>query len=98
MDRRAFLERGAALASAAIWLPRVQPRQRYKMGLQLFTVRAPLAADLTGTLRRIAELGYQEVETYGFDPDGLAYYKLPARDFAAASAITVSPLPAATTI
>jgi sugar phosphate isomerase/epimerase len=82
MDRRAFLERGAALASAAMWLPRVQPRQRYKMGLQLFTVRAPLAADLTGTLRRIAELGYQEVETYGFDADGLAYYKLPARAFA----------------
>ncbi len=55
----------------------------HKMGLQLFTVRAPLAADFIGTLRRIQELGYQEVETYGFDPAAVAYYRLPAKDCAA---------------
>ena len=58
-------------------------QQRYKLELQLFTVRAPLAADLGGTLRRIAELGWhQEVETYGFDPASVGYYKMPAREFA----------------
>jgi sugar phosphate isomerase/epimerase len=35
-------------------------------GLQLFTVRDALRADLDGTLRRIAEIGYREVELAGF--------------------------------
>ena len=55
---------------------------RYKMGLQLYTIRDAMARDVAGTLKRIAALGYQEVETYGFDPDALGYYKLPAREFA----------------
>lgn len=82
ISRRTFLEQGASLASAAVWLPPLQSVPRYKMGLQLFTVRRPLADDLPGTLGRIAELGYQEVETYGFDPNAVGYYGLPAREFA----------------
>ena len=34
-------------------------------GLQLFTVRDALGADLDGTLRRIADIGYREVELAG---------------------------------
>jgi sugar phosphate isomerase/epimerase len=60
----------------------VTDAQRYKMGLQLYSIRDALAADLTGTLKRIADMGYEEVETYGFDADGLGYYNLSARDFA----------------
>ena len=45
---------------------------RYKMGLQLYTIRDAMARDVAGTLKRIAALGYQEVETYGFDPEGSA--------------------------
>ena len=52
------------------------------MGLQLFTVRAPMRTDVDGTLNRIAALGYEEVETYGFDPQALSYYGLPAKTFA----------------
>jgi sugar phosphate isomerase/epimerase len=52
------------------------------MGLQLFTVRAPLARDVEGTLKYISGLGYEEVETYGFDPEGMGYYGLPAKTFA----------------
>src|SRR5262245_56070019 len=37
----------------APWLP----------GLQLFTVRDVLRADMDGTLRRVAEIGYRSVET-----------------------------------
>ena len=55
---------------------------RYKMGLQLYTIRDAMRRDVAGTLDRVAALGYQEVETYGFDPKGLGYYNLPARDFA----------------
>lgn len=43
------------LAQPRSWLP----------GLQLFTVRDPLAADPEGTLRRVAGIGYREVELAG---------------------------------
>ena len=43
------------LAQPHQWLP----------GLQLFTVRDPLAADPDGTLRRVADAGYREVELAG---------------------------------
>ena len=72
----------AALASAALVLPAAQARRRYKLGLQLFTMRAALARDVDGTLQRVAAMGYEEVETYGFNPDGLRYYGLDAKVFA----------------
>lgn len=43
-----------------------QPRGPWFAGLQLYTVRDQLGADLDGTLRRVAEIGYLEVETAGF--------------------------------
>ena len=55
---------------------------RYKMGLQLYTIRDAMARDVAGTLKRIAALGYEEVETYGFEPDQLRYYEMPADEFA----------------
>jgi sugar phosphate isomerase/epimerase len=80
ISRRRFMERAGALASAALVFP--QPRRRYKLGLQLYTVRAAMRQDLDGTLKRIAGIGYEELETYGFDPEGLRYYGVDARAFA----------------
>ena len=81
--RRTFLQQAAALASAAAIPPmRLAAQPPYKMGLQLYTIRDAMARDVPGTLKRVAALGYQEVETYGFDPQALGYYRMPARDFA----------------
>lgn len=47
------------------------PRSLDRIGIQLFTLRAEAAQDLEGTLRRVAELGYDEVEfagLFGNDP------------------------------
>jgi sugar phosphate isomerase/epimerase len=82
ISRRTFLHQAGAFASAALATPLSQTRPRYKMGLQLYTVRAALARDVDGTLKHIAGLGYEEVETYGFDPQGIGYYGLPAKAFA----------------
>ena len=44
------------------------------LGVQLYTVRAAMKADPEATLRRVASLGYDEVEfagTYGADPAAL---------------------------
>jgi len=55
--------------------------KKYKMGLQLFTVRAPMAADAPGTLKAVAGIGYEDLETYGFDPERIGFYGRPAADF-----------------
>ena len=54
---------------------------KYKMGLQLFTVREPLAKDLTGTIKKVASIGYEDCETYGYDPEQVRYYGLEASSF-----------------
>jgi sugar phosphate isomerase/epimerase len=41
-----------------------------------------MARDVDGTLKRVAGLGYEEVETYGFDPVGIRYYGLDGKAFA----------------
>jgi sugar phosphate isomerase/epimerase len=82
MSRRSFMQQAGTFASGALALPVAQPRTRYKLGLQLFTMRAALARDVDDTLKRVAAMGYEEVETYGFDPEGIRYYGLAGKAFA----------------
>src|SRR5829696_3561486 len=42
-----------------------QPRPSWRPGLQLYTVRDALDADVEGTLRRVADIGYRDVELAG---------------------------------
>ena len=68
-DRRSFVSTlGAALLGAAC--SRVgtsQSTQRLeRVGVQLYTVRNDLARDFEGTLARVAEIGYREVEFAGY--------------------------------
>jgi sugar phosphate isomerase/epimerase len=81
IDRRTFMQQAGAVASAALAFPLSQRRRRYKLGLQLFTMRAAMARDVEDTLKRIAAMGYEEVETYGFDAEGLGYYRLEGKAF-----------------
>jgi len=74
------MQQAGVLASAVLGSPSLESR-RYKLGLQLFTLRAAMAQDVQGTLKRIAALGYEEVETYGFDDGALRYYGLESKVF-----------------
>ena len=80
--RREFLHH-AATVSVALGVPPVMSaaKSRFQMGLQLYTVRDPMAKDAVGTLKRVAELGYRNLETYGFEPASLKYYNRPAVEF-----------------
>lgn len=80
--RRSFLRGAGALASlgAAGMSLANAATPRYRMGLQLYTVREPMAKDAAGTLKQAAALGYRNFETYGFEPDAVKYYQMPARD------------------
>jgi sugar phosphate isomerase/epimerase len=82
MNRRDFIISssmvlGAPLLSQAF----VGAKRPLKMGLQLFTIRDALAKDLNGTLKTVASLGYQDLETYGFEPEADKYYGIDASEF-----------------
>lgn len=71
IDRRAFLTAsGAALLAgqSGNLMAQAAPDWKKQVGLELYTVRDLLAKDFEGTLAKVAEIGYKEVEpatTYG---------------------------------
>lgn len=79
--RRTFIKQIGALAAFASIGLSFRSKPKYKMGLQLFTIREPLKNDVKGTLKQVAALGYQNLETYGFDPAQKKYYGYHAKEF-----------------
>jgi sugar phosphate isomerase/epimerase len=66
MDRRIFLKTVSAgglavLAGADLMATRVKP-----IGLQLYTVRSAMEKDFEGSLAKVAQIGYKEVEFAGY--------------------------------
>jgi sugar phosphate isomerase/epimerase len=83
-NRRDFLRQTGALLCASVFATQqtfAADVKKYKMGLQLFTVRGPMAVDASRTLKTISGIGYEDLETYGFDPAQVKYYGMPAADF-----------------
>jgi sugar phosphate isomerase/epimerase len=83
ISRRDFVHRSCALMAAALVAPVISQARgaKYKIGLQLFTIRDAMAKDVQGTLIKVANMGYQDLETYGFDPEQVKYYGLNASSF-----------------
>lgn len=71
LNRRTFLRQTACSAvggALAIHMMRseAQAAKLSKIGVQLYTVRNEMAKDFDGSLKKIAELGYKEVEFAGY--------------------------------
>ncbi|MFC0772620.1 sugar phosphate isomerase/epimerase family protein [Terrimonas alba] len=84
INRRDFIVQSTSLVSASILAIHgisTASSPKYKMGLQLFTIREPLAKDLSGTIKKIAAIGYEDCETYGYEPEKGKYYGLKAAAF-----------------
>jgi sugar phosphate isomerase/epimerase len=84
VSRRNFIFQSTSLLSASLLVGNGFSNisfAKYKMGLQLFSIRDPLAKDLTGTIKKIASVGYEDCETYGYDPTQVKYYGLKAVAF-----------------
>jgi sugar phosphate isomerase/epimerase len=84
INRRNFILSSTSLLTASLVVKNSfynSSFAKYKMGLQLFSIRDPLARDLTGTLKKIASVGYEDCETYGYDPTQVKYYGLKAASF-----------------
>lgn len=83
MQRRTFVKATGAAAVGG-WLtagPLAAAPARRPIGLELFTVLREMDQDAAGTLKKVAALGYQEVETSFSSKPG--YYGLKPREFAA---------------
>lgn len=67
-NRRRFLQSTTLLAAATLApaTALAQSRRVNNPGLQLYTLRQNMAADFDGTLARVAELGYREMEFAGY--------------------------------
>ena len=89
MNRRGFLKTGStALAASALLqsAPATAANQstakaKKRIGIQLYSLRDDMAKDPEGTLRKVAEIGYSTIETYGYN-NGLFFGKKP-KEFAA---------------
>ncbi|PZX58074.1 sugar phosphate isomerase/epimerase family protein [Algoriphagus chordae] len=84
LNRRDFIKQtGLALSAASFGLTSFKnfKPKKYKMGLQLFTIRVPMAEDPRKALKTIAGFGYQDTETYGYDGATQSFYGMPATDF-----------------
>jgi sugar phosphate isomerase/epimerase len=80
MDRRTFTKHASVAAMATVlpysWIKKTD--QVGKMGIQLYTVREQMEEDPKGTLRKLAEIGYQHVESAGYN-EGRFYGMKPKR-------------------
>jgi sugar phosphate isomerase/epimerase len=66
MNRRSFLQTSlAAAAASAIPGPVLAQRKLGTIGLQLYSVRDLMKADFSGTLQKVAAIGFREVEFAG---------------------------------
>src|SRR5258708_14248826 len=67
MNRRTFIETSiaaAVLASRPAWA--AEAHQIDRVGLQLYTVRDLMKKDFEGTIAKVAQIGYKEVEFAGY--------------------------------
>ena len=70
MNRRSFIYQASGIS---ICLPSFARKQALpyldQIGLQLYTLRNPLSQSLAKTIDEVADIGYKQVEPYGFPSD-----------------------------
>jgi sugar phosphate isomerase/epimerase len=71
INRRTFLQQAACASMSALALSEMPAvyataRKLDRIGVQLYTVRGEMGKDFEGALKKIAEIGYKEVEFAGY--------------------------------
>jgi sugar phosphate isomerase/epimerase len=77
ISRKSFMKASAFMLAAPM-LSKLNLTANFSsnIGLQLYTLRTDLAKDLEGTLKKVAAIGYKEVELFGYN-DGKFFGKTP---------------------
>ena len=84
MNRRNFIENtGMVALSALLPLPSYSMfrKNKYKMGLQLYSIHQDMIKDTITTLKAAKAMGYEDFETFGFDSEKGTYYGYQAIEF-----------------
>ena len=76
MNRLTFIKKASLIStlpfiSSGNSLPNFH---KYKIGLQLFSVRDAMEKNPVNTLKSLKKMGYQDFETYGYDTERKKYY------------------------
>jgi len=80
--RRTFLKQTGVLSVSSILPLSVLPiNPKYKMGLQLFTIRDAMAKAPMDSIKYARGLGYEDGEIYGYDNDNDTYYGIKSKEF-----------------
>jgi sugar phosphate isomerase/epimerase len=79
--RRKFLAQAGLLSAGALIAPQLlSAKGKHGVGLQLYSLRDQLPKDVKGVIAKVAQAGYQEVETFGYSPKN-GFWGLNAKDF-----------------
>jgi len=79
MDRRQFTKSIFFTAAGMKWAPSFSNHFAAKpLGAQLWTIREPIKKDLPGSLKKLAGLGYNEIELFGYNG---SFFGHSAKDF-----------------
>ncbi|MGH1436899.1 MAG: sugar phosphate isomerase/epimerase family protein [Lewinella sp.] len=86
MNRRKFLEKSGIVGAAAmLTLPGCslfsKPNPKYKMGYQLYSIRDEMAKDPVATIKALKAMGYEDFETYGYEPEEDTFYGFKSIEF-----------------
>jgi sugar phosphate isomerase/epimerase len=80
-SRREFIKLSGALAAGSFLLPKCTSSttsQLNNVGVQLYSVRAEMMADPIGTLKKLAQIGYKQIESARSDKGN--YYGLQPKE------------------
>jgi sugar phosphate isomerase/epimerase len=81
VSRRSFLQKAASISAGALIIPSLATAAFAKVksvGIQLYTVRKEMLEDATGTLKKVAALGFTEIESARSDKGN--YYGLSSKE------------------
>ena len=82
IHRRTFLKQsGLALAATTLLPSTIFANTRNEpLGIQLYSLRETIGDDVKGTIQKLAEIGFKEVETYGYSKDN-GFFGLSVQEF-----------------
>lgn len=80
--RRNFIKTAALFAAGSILFPKFAcSAGKPQVGLQIYTVRDAIEKDFKGTLQKVAEIGYTNIEAAGYNAADGTFYGLKPKEF-----------------
>lgn len=68
ITRRKFLAQTGLVGAGILLSDQIFAKPKYKAGLQLYSLRDEIGTDIKAVIAKAAKAGYQELETFGYDP------------------------------